>query len=98
MPKMVCSSDIYVYVVIYILYIYVLYMIQTVVQEMIEALVLHKPRNVPLFMRNWLLKKAKATSTGLSEAEREELRRLRVEVMLGMKRVITMMITMMMWI
>ena len=80
MPKMVCSSDIYVYVVIYILYIYVLYMIQTVVQEMIEALVLHKPRNVPLFMRNWLLKKAKATSTGLSEAEREELRRLRVEV------------------
>jgi cAMP-dependent protein kinase regulator len=55
-------------------------MIQTVVQEMIEALIQHKPQNVPLFMRNWLLKRAKVTSTGLSEAEREELRKLRVDV------------------
>ena len=55
-------------------------MIQTVVQEMIEALIQHKPQNVPLFMRNWLLKRAKVTSTGLSEAEREELRQLRVDV------------------
>ena len=55
-------------------------MIQTVVQEMIEALIQHKPQNVPLFMRNWLLKRAKVTSTGLSEAEREELSQLRVDV------------------
>lgn len=55
-------------------------MIQSVVEEMIEALIQYKPQNVPLFMRNWLIKWAKMTSTGLSEAEREELRRLRVDV------------------
>ena len=54
--------------------------IRPFVQDMIKALVVDKPDDVPLYMVCWLRKYAGLTSTGLTVQERTELERLRMDV------------------
>ena len=54
--------------------------IRPFMQEMIKALVVDKPCDVPMYMVNWLRKFKGLTSTGLTIDERMELERLRMDV------------------
>ena len=54
--------------------------IRPFMQEMIKALIVDKPCDVPMYMVNWLRKFKGLTSTGLTIDERMELERLRMDV------------------
>ena len=54
--------------------------IRPLVQEMIKAFIVDKPNDVPMYMVSWLRKYKGLTSTGLTEDERTELERLRMDV------------------